>query len=373
MTIFKTKRIIKTMKMKFKKFFSALILTAFLFELPAFAEPLKGSVSETDKFQASEMFTGELDTLDSKDTVKMTVSHVINGTINEEGDEFFAEITEDVDGKKGVIIPKGSIVHGVIQLIQDPKKLNRNGYIVTAFDYVVTPDGRQIPINGNLSTKENLAKGTVKNIAQHAGVTLVSGAIGGLMSINLFGLEAAIASHGMTAAGGAAIGGAIGLVSMMNKKGKTVNIKPGDEFEIKILGEIDLPVFSENAFKEDDIYIEGLNVDIISAKYTKDPFGEDDFIILNLKIENNSDIDFYPFDIALMDDIKKIYYPSPFGENDIWFSAIKSGDRATGKMSFSVNSKKNKHWLVFLERGTKKPVAKYSIESLLMSDNKKKK
>lgn len=355
-----------------KKIISSTLLISFLTCNACFAEPLKGSVTETDNFQNKQMFTDEKDTLDSKDTVKMTVSHVINGAINEAGDEFFAEITEDVGGKKGVIIPKGSIVHGVIQTIQDPKKLNRDGYIITAFDYLVTPDGRQIPIEGNLSTKENLAKGTIKNVAQHAGVTLVGGAIGGLMSINLLGLEAAIASHGMTAAGGAAIGGAIGLVSMLNKKGDTVNLKPGDEFEIKILGEIDLPVFSDEAFKEDDLYIEGLKVDIISAKYDKDPFGEDNFITLNLKIENNSEIDFYPFDIALMDDIKKIYYPSPFGGDDIWFTSIKSGEKAIGKMSFSVNNKKNKHWLVFMDRGTKKPVAKYSIESLLMAGKDKK-
>lgn len=360
------------MKNSIRKILSGTILLSLLISNSVFAEPLKGSVTEEGQFQENEMFTGESDTLDSKDTVKMTVSHVINGSINEAGDEFFAEITEDIGGKKGVIIPKGSIVHGVIQMIEDPKKLNRNGYIVTAFDYLVTPDGRQIPIQGNLSTKENLAKGTIKNVAQHAGVTLVTGALGGLMSINILGLEAAIASHGMTAAGGAAIGGAIGLISMMNKKGQVVNLKPGDEFEIKMLGEIDLPVFSENAFKEDDLYIDGLNVDIISAKYTKDPFGEDNFITLNLKIENNSDIDFYPFDIALMDDIKKIYYPSPFTDNDIWFSTIKSGQKAIGKMSFSVSNKKNKHWLVFMDRGTKKPIAKYSIESLLMAGKDKK-
>lgn len=356
-----------------QKTVSFFILSAFLLSNAVMAEPLKGGVSELDELNNPEMFTGETDTLDRKDTVKLTVSHVISGTVNEEGDEFFAEITEDVGGKKGVIIPKGSIVHGVIQTLEDPKKLNRNGYIVTGFDYLVTPDGRQIPIEGSLSTKENLVKGTAKNVAQHAGVTLVTGAMGGLMSINIVGIEATIASHGVTAATGAAIGGAIGLISMLNKKGKTVHLKPGDEFEIKILGEVDLPVFSENAFKDEDIYLDGLNVELISAKYTKDPFGEDNYIILNLKIDNKTNRDFYPFDIALMDDIKKIYYPSPFMESDSWFSTIKSGEKAIGKMSFSVSNKKNKHWLVFLDRGTKKPIAKYSLEGKLMAESNKKK
>ncbi len=356
-----------------KKITSFTILSSLLFANCVYGETLKGSVNETDNFTNQEMFTGDTDTLDRRDTIKLTVSQVINGNINEEGDEFFAEITEDVGGKKGVILPKGTIVHGKIITLQDPKKLNRNGYIITSFDYLVTPDGRQIKIEGSLNTKDNLAVGTIKNVAQHAGVTLVTGALGGLMSINVVGIEATIASHGLTAAGGAAIGGAIGLISMLNKKGKTVNLTPGDEFEIKILDEVDLPVFSENAFKEDDLYIEGLTVDIISAKYTKDPFGEDNFITLNLKIDNKSEKDFYPFDIALIDDIKKIYYPSPFADNDIWFSTIKSGQKVIGKMSFSINNKQNKHWLVFMDRGTKTPIAKYSIDSKIMTDSKKKK
>ena len=95
----------------------------------------------------------------------MTVSQVLNGSYTEIGDEFFAEITEDVLGgkrKKGIIVPKGSIIHGVVTTVEDPKNLGRNGYIVTVFDYLVTPDGRQIPINASLSTKENVVKGTDK-------------------------------------------------------------------------------------------------------------------------------------------------------------------------------------------------------------------
>ena len=99
--------------------------------------------------------------LKKKDTIKMTVSQVLNGTYTEEGDEFFAEITEDVLGgkrNKGIIVPKGSIVHGYVSAIEDPKNLGRDGYIVTVFDYLVTPDGRQIPIQASLSTKENVVK-----------------------------------------------------------------------------------------------------------------------------------------------------------------------------------------------------------------------
>ncbi len=105
----------------------------------AAAESIKGGIEQTDIKDNinKEYFTGEVDVLDKHDTIKMTVSQVLNGKYTEIGDEFFAEITEDVLGgkhNKGVIVPKGSIIHGVVTTVEDPKNLGRNGYIVTVFD-----------------------------------------------------------------------------------------------------------------------------------------------------------------------------------------------------------------------------------------------
>ena len=79
------------------------------------------------------------------------------------------------------------------------------------FDYLITPDGREIPIEGHMSTKLNpIAEGS-KIIAQDVGYTLAGGAVGGILALNWLGGEAAIASQGYTLAGGAAIGSAVGL------------------------------------------------------------------------------------------------------------------------------------------------------------------
>ena len=371
------------MKKKILTLFLCLIYLSF----PVFAaDSLKGGIEQTDvKGNINkELFTGEVDLLDEKDTIKMTVSQVLNGTYTEEGDEFFAEITEDVLGgkrNKGIIVPKGSIVHGYVSAIEDPKNLGRNGYIVTVFDYIVTPDGRQIPINASLSTKENIIKGTAKTVAKHVGVTAVGGVAGSFFALNLLGLEAAIASHGMTIAGGAAVGGAVGLVSSMMSKGKNVNIKPGDELKIKMITDIEIPVMSKEALREEDILYDGLDVSINSVGIEKDPFEEGNIITLDLKISNMSDKMFYAFDIALMNEIKNVFYPSPFGDTSLWFKKISTGDVIIGKLSFIVNEKKYKHWLVFYDRATRKPIAKYSIDNIIVDskvnkgkkDRKKKK
>lgn len=340
----------------------------------AAAESIKGGIEQTDIKDNinKEYFTGEVDVLDKHDTIKMTVSQVLNGKYTEIGDEFFAEITEDVLGgkhNKGVIVPKGSIIHGVVTTVEDPKNMGRNGYIVTVFDYLVTPDGRQIPIQASLSTKENVAKGTAKNVVKHVGVTAAGGVVGGLFAMNLLGLEAAIASNGMTLAGGAAIGGAVGLVSSMIAKGKNVNIKPGDELKIKMVTDLEIPVMTREAFKEEDILYEGLDVTINKVGFEKDPFGEEDIITLDVKISNMSDKMFYAFDIALMNEIKNVFYPSPFGDTSLWFKKIEPGDVVLGKLSFTISNKKYKHWLVFYDRATRKPVAKYSIDNIIV-DNK---
>ena len=59
-------------------------------------------------------YTGTTETLEKKDTIEMTVSQVIDGSFSFEGDEFFAEVTSDVYGDKGIIVPKGTVAHGTI-------------------------------------------------------------------------------------------------------------------------------------------------------------------------------------------------------------------------------------------------------------------
>ncbi len=351
-----------------------LCLIYMLMPLYAGAESIKGGIEQTDIKDNinKEFFTGETEVLDEHDTIKMTVSQVLNGSYTEVGDEFFAEITEDVLGgkhTKGVVIPKGSIIHGIVTTLEDPKNMGRNGYIATVFDYLVTPDGRQIPIKASLSTKENVAKGTAKNVAKHVGITAAGGVVGGFFALNLLGLEAAIASNGITLAGGAAIGGAVGLVSSMMSKGKNVNIKPGDELKIKMVTDLEIPVMSREAFKEEDILYDGLDVTINKVSLDKDPFGEEDMLTLDIKISNMSDKMFYAFDIALVNEIKNVFYPSPFGDTSLWFKKIEPGDVVLGKLTFTVSNKKYKHWLVFYDRATRKPVAKYSIDNILV-DNK---
>ena len=354
------------MGVNYKKNISILLLSTFLCTQISFASSMHGHIQKDDTNQIElnkELFTGEIEKLDHKDVINLTVSQVLSSGYTMEGDEFFAEVTSDVETDKGIIIPTGTIVHGNVQYVEEAKNMGRDGYINVAFDYLVTPDGREIPIQASLSTKPAAIKGAAKAIAHHAGYTLLGGVAGGFFALNTLGLGAAIASNGYTLAGGAAVGGLVGLTAAIIKKGDGFVINPGDELKIKVDSEIDMPVFSKDAFRQEELFLEGLNVRINSVTLEKDPFGIENTITLSLGIDNYTDHAFSTFDIALTSNTQQVYFPSPFGDTSLWFKTINPGDRVVGKLSFNVNDKRARHWLVFYDRKTKKPLAKYSIDN----------
>ena len=343
-----------------------LLLVSIMFMNTAFAEtPFQGHAEFDDEYTLpdKELYTGKTETLEKRDVIEMTVSQVLDGTFSLEGDEFFAEVTSDVIGDKGVIIPKGTVAHGTITQTSEAKRLGRDGHLSLSFDYLVTPDGREIPIEGQMSTKLHPLKAATKIVATDIGYTAVGGVAGGLFALQALGIEAAIASQGYTLAGGAALGGTIGLGMSLYRKGKNVLIAPGDEIKVRILSDVELPVYKEEALKQHEVKFPGLDIRIANILYEKDPFGEVNTITLSLSISNMSKKAFSGMDLALVNDYNAVFNPSIFGDTKLLFSQFKPGDRFAGKISFAVNNVKQSYWLVVNDRATNKPIAKISLDN----------
>ncbi len=336
----------------------------------------QGHAEYDDKYTLpnEDLFTGKTEKLEKKDVIEMTVSQVLDGSYSLEGDEFFAEITSDVIGNKGVIIPKGSIAHGSITQTGEAKRLGRNGYIDLSFDSITTPDGREIPIEGKMSTRMHPIKEAGKIIATDVGYTAVGGLAGGVFALQALGIEAAIASQGYTVLGGAAVGGTIGLGMSLYRKGKNVLIAPGDEIKVKVLNSVELPVYKEEALKKEELKYPGLDIRVANILYEKDPFGEVNTITLSVSITNMSKKTISGMDLALINDYNAVFNPSIFGDTRLLFSQIKPGDRFAGKISFAVNNVKGSYWLAVNDRGKNKPLAKISLENAYknVSDDVKK-
>ena len=351
-----------------KKFFSFILIIMFLFSNTAIlqaAEPLKGSVTETEEFKntADEMFTGKVETLNRKEIINMTVSQVLDSSYSIEGDEFFAEVTDDVYGDKGIIIPKGTLAHGKLTNTTEPGRLGKEATMDLAFDYLVTPDGREIPIEGKMTTKLHPVTQGAKIVAQDLGYTVAGGAVGGLMALNWLGLGEAIASQGYTLAGGAAIGGVAGLGVALIRKGNHVLIAPGDEIKVKINTAIDLPVYKEEALRQEEITYEGLDISINDVRHEKDPFGEVNTITLTVLISNMSDKTLSGFDMALVNDYNVKFSPSIFGDTKLMFRQIRPGDKLVENVSFAVDNINRKFWLTFYDRKNSQIIAKVSVDN----------
>ena len=341
-----------------KRLAGLLLLTAIADVYQGHAE-FDNQYTELDK----ELYTGKKEMLEKKDVIEMTVSQVLDGTFSLEGDEFFAEVTSDVMGDKGIIIPKGTVAHGTITQTSEAKRLGRDGHLTLSFDYLTTPDGRDIPIEGKMSTKLHPLKAATKIIATDVGYTAVGGVAGGLFALQALGLEAAIASQGYTLAGGAALGGTVGLGMSLYRKGKNVLIAPGDEIKVKILSNVELPVYREEALKQTELTYPGLDIRIANILYDKDPFGEVNTITLSLSISNMSKKAFSGMDLALVNDYNAVYNPSIFGDTKLLFSQLKPGDRFAGRISFSVDNVKQSFWLTVNDRATNKAIARVSLDN----------
>lgn len=335
------------------------------------AEPFRGTVIKTDVKDLPSINPDEIKEIETGTTLDMVVSTAITTGVSVSGDEFYGKVSKDyaVDGK--VVIPKGTIVHGVVEVIQNPKRAGRNGFIATRFDYMVTPDGREIPIEGGSTTRDGKAKAAAKVVGRATGFTAVGGLAGALMALKYGGIGTAVATEGYSIAGGAAVGGVVGLVTAMVTKGQSAMIEPGTEIRVKLADDLMLPTMNMPDESANDYALEGLDVKVLGMRYDKDPFGEVSEITMTLDISNRTEYTFSTFEIGLEDEFGNTFFPSPFGDTGLWFSRLGPNSKLTANISFSVDNPKLKHTLVFYKQYTREPVAKIAITDAMQVDKKR--
>lgn len=355
---------LERLKKSLKKLITFFLILNFIHINTAFAQnKLQGSVEIEKNQEQQNLFTGETKEVEKGTTLRMTVSQVMSSSISTEGDEFFAEVTNDLNAPGGILVPAGTIAHGKVTKLRGTKRLGRDAYMSVKFDYLITPDGREIPIEASMTTKRHPVTSAAKVVLEDTAYTVAGGVIGGFLALKFLGLGAAVASNGYTVAGGAGVGALVGATASIVRKGSEVLIAPGDEIKVKVVSQMELPVMTEEAFKDEEKIFDGLDVKITSYAVEKDPFGEPNTITLTLNINNKTLKTFSSFDMALVNDYNSVFYPSPFGDTDLWFQKITPNSTVMGRMSFSVDNPKRKHWLVFYDTSSRKVLAKVSVKN----------
>lgn len=333
-------------------------------------QPLQGSVIETEQYDQPYVNEDDVRELEQGTALNMTLATAINTATIQTGDEFFGKITQDYKVGGEIVIPRGTLLHGVCESALDPKRMGRNASVSTRFDYLITPDGREIPIEGDYSNKDSKAKAALKAVARSTGYTAAGGVLGALMVWKYIGLPGTVATNGYALAGGAAVGGAVGLGMAIAGKGKHRLIPPGTEISIKLSQPIMLPTMTMPDVFDEDYLPTGMSVDVLAMGVGKDPFGELTELSLTLDMVNKTPHTFSMFDIALQDEYGSLFYASPFGDTGMWFQQLKPNSRWVGNLSFSVDNPKVQHHLVFFRRHTREQVGKVALVNAMLADKK---
>ncbi len=172
------------------------------------------------------------------------------------GDSFTATIKNEQTSDTGVIIPAGTVVRGSINEVKTAKRFSRGAKLYLDFDHVVTPTGRQIPLDMAVCQFENIYYdgGLYKNLGYGEAVKAnYNRGVEITKSTTEYGMKAGDTAPGMQylTTPFCAIGGFLGgvgyfvgdSVADMFRKGKEVNINTGDIITVKLINPIDIPVY----------------------------------------------------------------------------------------------------------------------------------
>ena len=228
--------------MKNLRYFLIALVTCCFINMSAFAGPLKAD-AKTKRIPAGTQF--KLEFLQDLDTYAGGI-----------GDSFTAVIKNEQSSADNIIIPAGTVVRGSIADVKTSKRFSRGAKLYLDFDHVVTPSGRQIPLDmavvqydkiyydGGLYKNLGYGEAVKGNYERAKEITVNSTEYGLNVRDTHPGLEYLTTPF-------CAVGGFIGgvgyfigdTVADMFRKGQDVYIKAGEVLTVTLINPIDIPVY----------------------------------------------------------------------------------------------------------------------------------
>jgi type IV secretion system protein VirB10 len=158
------------------------------------------------------------------------MNQTLNSDISRVGDRFTSTVVTPVYASGVEVVPAGSVVEGRVSSIKSARTRGREGQIALAFDSLVLPDGKKVPLDGTLTELQDDRSATVdaenevsgkssdkRNVAYIGGGTAGGALLGGIIG------------GGKGAGIGAAIGAGAGIAGVMLTKGNEAAIRSGTE------------------------------------------------------------------------------------------------------------------------------------------------
>lgn len=333
---------------------------------PSHLPLLKGNVSETVSPIAED---GSKNELPAGLPVDLTLMVNLNSELSKPGDGVVAMVSLDVKDKDGnkVLLPGQWYVAGKVADVAGQRKLGRDGYLTVHFEKLVSPDGKYVvPIDVTASSKESTAKSVAKVVAKDSVYVTKGAAAGALASVQVTGIPLAIATHGYSVAIGAAFGASVGLVGALNRKGKVATALHGEELKFRLDKPVVIPAFNREALPSAQPLskVPNLEIAVTKAKFRSDPFGDkrSQLLQVDFKMENKTDSEYCFSNIAIVSDHNQMYYPYLLGTSLAERQKrVRPNSVGAGSITFGVTSGKHKYWLVLLDRGNEKELARVPV------------
>jgi len=172
------------------------------------------------------------------------------------GDSFVATLLNEQISGSSIVLPAGTVVRGSIAEVKSAKYFSRGAKLYLDFDHVVTPTGRQIPLDMAVAQFDRIFYdgGLYKNLGYGEAVKAnYDRAAEITKNATEYGKKAGESAPGIQylttplCAIGGFLGGAgyfIGdSVADMFRKGQDVYINTGDIMNVKLVNPIDIPVY----------------------------------------------------------------------------------------------------------------------------------
>jgi hypothetical protein len=312
-------------------------------------ERLKTGISKNQ----SPFLEGHIQTVPKDTKIDITLTQGINSEFSQKGDEIWARVSCDVPGGvggHGPIMPGGWMAHGVVTEAQGEKRGNRSGYVSIEFDKIRSPDGEyEVDFKGQLTTKDSTAMMIAKQLGTSSRF-ISTGALGGaLLSVQMTGLGTAVATHGISVGVGAGIGGTLGAIGFLKRKGGADAHYSNDDLQISIDQPIELPVFAPSAFMaaKPVPVMKNMKIAVNSFKFFKDPYGDKHSKLLEvaMTIENHTNHPVSAKQISIVNDFDKHFSPVVDASLSALMKKVQPNASEKITVVYEVDGINHKYWL----------------------------
>lgn len=163
--------------------------------------------------------------------IRLRMDNEINSRVASVNDTFTSTVAEPVIIRESIVLPIGTVIEGQVTKVKRAASGREDGSMEISFETIHLANGTKQKIQGVLVERLKAASvSRATNVLTVLGGTLIGGLIGGISNVENGALV------------GAGIGAGAGSGIALLRKGRDVSIKADEEFEIKLLKTVALPV-----------------------------------------------------------------------------------------------------------------------------------